>query len=29
VLFAFLEIGAGAVLGMLASARGIRLPGRR
>jgi hypothetical protein len=29
VLFAFLEIGAGAVLGMLASAKGIRLPRRR
>ncbi|WP_108248794.1 cell division protein PerM [Planctomonas deserti] len=29
LLFAFLEIGGGAVLGMLAAARGIRLPRRR
>jgi len=29
VLFAFLEIGGGAVLGMLASARGVRLPRRK
>jgi Family of unknown function (DUF6350) len=29
LLFAFLEIGGGAVLGMLASARGVRLPRRR
>jgi Family of unknown function (DUF6350) len=29
LLFAFLEIGGGAVLGMLSSARGVRLPRRR